>query len=168
MLPDTRARSATSFIVFTLIPDPRAVIVCIVMGATRRVKKVLAELTAAGRDGSPTTATPSSTAPPSRSPTSPYGTASPSLNAAPYGSGILGPDTYHEAPQQTVEKVRAMLEVCRGFGVPLAAALQFSMRDPRIISTIVGMSRPERVEQTLDLAAQEIPNELWERLDRLG
>ena len=98
------------------------------------------------------------------------------LNAAPYGSGILakGPHAYaryaySEAPEELVERVRAMQRVCEDFGVPLAAAaLQFSMRDPRIVSTIVGMSRPERVEQTLDLASREIPEELWERLDRLG
>ena len=98
------------------------------------------------------------------------------LNAAPYGSGILakGPDVYPryeygEAPQEMVERARAMQRVCEEFGVPLAAAaLQFSMRDPRVASTIVGMTRPERVEQTLELAAEPIPGELWERLDRLA
>src|ERR671915_536823 len=97
------------------------------------------------------------------------------LNAAPYGSGILakGPDAYaryeyREAPQQLVEQVRKMDAVCRELDVPLAAAaLQFSMRDPRVDSTIVGISRPERVEQTLELAARPIPDELWERLDTL-
>ena len=98
------------------------------------------------------------------------------LNAAPYGSGILakGPDAYpryeySEAPVEMVERVRAMQKVCEEFGVPLAAAaLQFSMRDPRVASTIVGMTRPERVEQTLELAAEPVPEELWERLDRLA
>jgi D-threo-aldose 1-dehydrogenase len=98
------------------------------------------------------------------------------LNAAPYGSGILakGPDAYaryeyREAPQQMVETVRAMQEACREFGVPLAAAaLQFSLRDPRVVSTIVGISRPERVEQTIDLATYPIPDELWEWLDSLA
>lgn len=98
------------------------------------------------------------------------------LNAAPYGSGILakGPDAYPryayaEAPARMVERARAMQEVCRQFGVPLAAAaLQFSLKDSRIASTIVGMTRQERVDQTLDLATQDIPEELWERLDRLG
>jgi len=98
------------------------------------------------------------------------------INAAPYGSGILakGPDAYPryayaEAPEEMVERATAMQEVCRQFGVPLAAAaLQFSLKDPRIASTIVGMTRPERVGQTLDLAAQDIPEELWERLDRLA
>jgi aryl-alcohol dehydrogenase-like predicted oxidoreductase len=54
------------------------------------------------------------------------------LNAAPYGSGILakGPDAYtryeyKEAPQELVERVRAMQEACKEFDVPLAAALQF-------------------------------------------
>jgi D-threo-aldose 1-dehydrogenase len=98
------------------------------------------------------------------------------LNAAPYGSGILakGPDAYaryeyREAPQQLVEQVRKMDAVCRELDVPLAAAaLQFSMRDPRVDSTIVGISRPERVEQTLELAARPIPDELWERLEPLA
>jgi len=97
-------------------------------------------------------------------------------NAAPYGSGILakGPGAYaryayEEAPQEMVERVRAMQEACREFDVPLAAAaLQFSMRDPRITSTIVGMSRPERVEQTLELSARSTPKGLWERLDSLA
>src|ERR671916_2162784 len=95
------------------------------------------------------------------------------LNAAPYGSGILakGPDAYaryeyREAPQEMVESVRKMDDVCREFGVPLAAAaLQFSLRDARVVSTIVGISRPERVEQTLELAIHPIPDELWPMLD---
>jgi D-threo-aldose 1-dehydrogenase len=59
-----------------------------------------------------------------------------------------------------------MENTCREFGVPLAAAaLQFSMRDPRVVSTIVGISRPERVGQTLELASHPIPDELWSRLD---
>jgi D-threo-aldose 1-dehydrogenase len=98
------------------------------------------------------------------------------LNAAPYGSGILakGPDAYaryeyKEAPQEMVERVRAMQEACREFDVPLAAAaLQFSMRDPRVVSTIVGMTRPERVGQTMKLAVHPIPEDLWTKLDSLA
>jgi D-threo-aldose 1-dehydrogenase len=97
------------------------------------------------------------------------------LNAAPYGSGILakGPDAYaryeyREAPQEMVEQVRAMERACQEFGVPLvAAALQFSVQDPRVVSTIVGISRPERAGQTLELATHPIPDELWEELDSL-
>lgn len=95
------------------------------------------------------------------------------LNAAPYGSGILakGPDAYaryeyRDASKEVVERVRAIEGECRQFGVSLAAAaLQFSLRDPRVVSTIVGISRPERVAQTLDLASHQIPEELWTRLE---
>ena len=51
------------------------------------------------------------------------------------------------------------------FNVPVAAAaLQFSLRDPRIVSTIVGISRPERVADTVALATQVIPEPLWAEL----
>jgi D-threo-aldose 1-dehydrogenase len=99
----------------------------------------------------------------------------PLLNAAPYGSGILakGPDVYaryayHDAPQELIETVRAMSEVCAEYDISLAtAALQFSMRDSRVVSTIVGLSRPERVQQTIDLATHPVPEELWHRLEAL-
>jgi D-threo-aldose 1-dehydrogenase len=99
----------------------------------------------------------------------------PALNAAPYRGGILakGPDAYaryayQEAPDELVETVRKMSKVCREHGVTLAAAaLQFSITDPRVVSIMVGLSRPERVEQTLELAAHPVPDELWPRLEAL-
>jgi D-threo-aldose 1-dehydrogenase len=96
------------------------------------------------------------------------------LNAAPYGSGLLakGPEAYPRyaytnAPTELVNRARTIRDICGEFDVPLpAAALQFSLRDPRITSTIVGMTHPERIQETLDLAAWPIPSELWERLER--
>ncbi|MBV7337022.1 aldo/keto reductase [Chloroflexi bacterium TSY] len=98
------------------------------------------------------------------------------VNAAPYGSGMLakGPDTYvryayQDAPTALIERTRAMAAICQEYDVPLAAAaLQFSMRDPRITSTVVGMTRPERITQTVELATVAIPDELWPRLDAVG
>ncbi|HMO60254.1 MAG TPA: aldo/keto reductase [Roseiflexaceae bacterium] len=98
------------------------------------------------------------------------------LNAAPYGSGILakGPDAYpryayQEAPDLIIERARAMAEICSNYGVPLAAAaLQFSLRDPRITSTIIGMTRPERIAQTVELANHAIPDAIWAELDEVG
>jgi D-threo-aldose 1-dehydrogenase len=95
------------------------------------------------------------------------------LNAAPYGSGILakGPDAYaryayQDAPDAMVEQVRKLDDICKRHNVPLvAAALQFSLRDPRVHSTIVGMSRVERLQQTIELAQTPIPDELWPELD---
>lgn len=97
------------------------------------------------------------------------------LNAAPYGGGMLarGPDdfaryAYEKASRELIERVRAIQKACGDFGVPLAAAaLRFSTKDPRIVSTIVGVSRPERVEQTIELSTHPIPDELWEKLDTL-
>jgi D-threo-aldose 1-dehydrogenase len=98
------------------------------------------------------------------------------VNAAPYGSGMLakGPDAYaryayQDAPPALVERTRRLAAVCQEHDVPLAAAaLQFSMRDPRVTTTVVGMTRPERVAQTLELANHPIPDELWPRLDAVG
>ena len=45
-----------------------------------------------------------------------------------------------------------------------AAALQFSTRDPRVSSTIVGMSEPGRIEETVRLAEWEIPEDFWTRI----
>jgi len=97
------------------------------------------------------------------------------LNAAPYGSGILakGPEAYprycyQEASHEMLARTHELSEICYRYGVPLAAAaLQFSLRDPRIVNTIVGMSRPERIEQTVAFATQPIPDDLWAEIDAL-
>ena len=61
-----------------------------------------------------------------------------------------------------------MAATCDRYGVPLAAAaLQFSMRDPRVSATIVGFSRPERISQTVALAELPTPDALWPELDRI-
>jgi D-threo-aldose 1-dehydrogenase len=94
------------------------------------------------------------------------------LNAAPYGSGVLakGPDAYpryayQDAPADMIDRVRQIAAICDRHGVPLpAAALQFSTRDPRITATIVGMSRPERIQQTIDYLTRPIPDALWDEL----
>jgi D-threo-aldose 1-dehydrogenase len=97
------------------------------------------------------------------------------LNAAPYGSGVLakGPRAYprymyNQASPDLLRRARQMEEVCERHRLPLAAAaLQFSLRDVRIASTIVGMTRPERLAETLKLAQQPIPDELWAELDSI-
>ena len=74
---------------------------------------------------------------------------------------------YGERPDMQAAAA-AMASACEDFGVPLAAAaLQFSTRDPRIHSTIVGVSAAERIAQTLESYATPIPDELWARLDEL-
>src|SRR5579883_409189 len=97
------------------------------------------------------------------------------VNAAPYGSGLLakGPGAYprymyDQAPSELLRRAGRMEEACERHGLPLAAAaLQFSLRDPRITSTIVGVTRPARITETLKLAQQPIPDELWIELDSI-
>jgi len=97
------------------------------------------------------------------------------LNAAPYGSGILakGPDAYaryayQAASPEIVAATRQIEAVCAKYNVPMAAAaLQFSMHDPLVDVTIVGMSKPERIQETIDLAAAVIPDQLWGDLEAI-
>jgi D-threo-aldose 1-dehydrogenase len=94
------------------------------------------------------------------------------INAAPFGGGMLvkGPDAapnycYRPASSAIIKRVRKMEALCAEYSVPLAAAaLQFSTRDRRVSSTIVGMSEPDRVEETLQLASVDIPEDFWDRV----
>jgi len=94
------------------------------------------------------------------------------FNAAPYCGGVLakGADSttrisYQEVDDAAKEPVRAIEAICERQNVPLgAAALQFSLRDERITSTICGMTKPERIEQTLEWAEFPIGEEVWSEL----
>lgn len=98
------------------------------------------------------------------------------VNAAPFGGGILakGPAAlskyaYREAPDDVLDRVREIQARCAAYNVPLgAAALRFSMREPRIASTVVGMSTPERIGQIVSWATWPIPDELWDEIEPLG
>ena len=97
------------------------------------------------------------------------------FNAAPYAGGVLakGSDNtrlvvYQEVDDAGLAPVREIERICANHGIPPgAAALQFSTRDPRIASTIVGISKPERVAETLDWASWPITAEAWGELETL-
>lgn len=97
------------------------------------------------------------------------------LNAAPFAGGVLAKGaatmpqiTYQQATDEALAPVRAIEAICAQHDIaPGAAALAFSLRDPRITSTVVGVSKPERVQQTLDWAATKIPAHVWDELDAL-
>jgi D-threo-aldose 1-dehydrogenase len=94
------------------------------------------------------------------------------LNAAPYAGGVLAKGSsaypryvYQEASAAVLDPIRRIEAICARHGVPPgAAALQFSLRDPRITATICGVSKPERVEQTLEWARFSVPEAVWEEL----
>lgn len=97
------------------------------------------------------------------------------VNAAPYASGMLAKDaaespryTYRAPSDAVVADVERLRGLCRRFDVPLpAVALQFSLREPRIVSTVVGVSHPDRVDALVRNASITIPDELWTELHTL-
>jgi D-threo-aldose 1-dehydrogenase len=94
------------------------------------------------------------------------------LNAAPYGGGVFAKGSvavpkysYRAAPAHVLDAIRQVEAICSRHGIPLgAAALQFSMRDPRITSTICGVSKPDRVAETVEWAGWQIPEVVWDEL----
>jgi D-threo-aldose 1-dehydrogenase len=98
------------------------------------------------------------------------------VNGAPYGGGILvkGPDVqpkyaYRPAKEEVTHAARAMHRACAAHGVSLsAAALQFSLLDPRVASTVVGITNPSRIAETVALARHPIPQSLWDELETLA
>ena len=97
------------------------------------------------------------------------------LNAAPYAGGVLAKGSasyqryvYQEATAEALDPIRRIEAICARHGVPPgAAALQFSLRDPRVTSTVCGVTKPERVTQTLEWARCPIPEALWADLATL-
>ena len=97
------------------------------------------------------------------------------FNAAPYAGGVLakGPDnfkkvTYQDATEEKLAPARAFEKVCKKHNVELgAAALQFSLRDNRITSTICGVTSVESIEKNLAWANAEISGEFWDEISKL-
>lgn len=98
------------------------------------------------------------------------------INAAPFGGGILaagassgGTYAYRAADQATLERVTRLQEICRHHDVPLpAVALQFSLRNPQVDTTLVGTASARRVADFFDLATFDVPEELWREIEALG
>jgi len=97
------------------------------------------------------------------------------FNAAPYAGGVLakGPDnfkkiTYQDATEEKLAPAREFEKVCKKHNVELgAAALQFSLRDNRITSTICGVTSVESIEKNLAWANTNIPEEFWNEVLKL-
>lgn len=92
------------------------------------------------------------------------------VNAAVYGGGILAKGfkhfstyAYQEASPKIIKRIKELELICSKNGVSLAAvALQYSLRNTRIASTVIGMSNQKEVDQTLDFARAEMPENLWQ------
>lgn len=96
------------------------------------------------------------------------------LNAAVYGGGILARPresttySYRPASRELLQTIAAMAAVCAKSGIDLAtAALQFSLRDPRIDATVVGITSESRIASLIASAGMHIPDAVWDELEQL-
>ena len=91
------------------------------------------------------------------------------FNAAPFCGGILAKGTketnrlvYQEVSEKKLKPIFDLEKICLKYNIPLgAAALQFSMKDPRISSTIVGITKKSRIDQIVEWSNFEIPEDAW-------
>lgn len=92
----------------------------------------------------------------------------------PYNSGILARDSqtpvqahydYGQAPANIVARVDSIQTVCSRHGVPLAAAaLQFPLAHPAVVSVVAGMSSAAEVTAAIHWMSFPIPPACWQEL----
>ena len=95
------------------------------------------------------------------------------VNAAIYGGGILanpqGSATsygYRPLRPDTREAIRQMDRLSSRWDTTLATvALQWSLRDPRVNSTVIGFTKKSRLDSILASAHHELPDEFWDQLE---
>jgi len=93
-----------------------------------------------------------------------------------FNSGILATGVvkgakynYQDAPPAVLERVRRFEEVCREFGVLLAAAaLHFPLAHPAVASLVVGAASSAELEVNLGFMETQIPLEFWTALRDAG
>lgn len=95
--------------------------------------------------------------------------------AGPFESGILatcsrdGYFHHKKAPQNIVQKVFAMQNICRKYGIDLpAVALQFPLKNNIISSVVFGTSSVGYIKSNLGYFDQYIPDELWHDFKKHG
>jgi D-threo-aldose 1-dehydrogenase len=98
------------------------------------------------------------------------------FNAAPFGGGILAGSTfrgetygYRPASPEFLAHLDSVRALCAEWQLSVAAAaLAFSLAEPRIHSTIVGIYSAQRLEELPALIATPIPEGFWPALAALG
>ncbi|MGI1660646.1 aldo/keto reductase [Palleronia sp. KMU-117] len=95
---------------------------------------------------------------------------------APYASGILATGAserasygYAAAPKAIQDKARRLQDMASAHGIALqAAALQFPLAHPAVVSIIPGAARPEEVAQNVRHLATTVPQAFWSDLKAQG
>ena len=89
-----------------------------------------------------------------------------------FNSGILaesGPRlhyNYEQAPPEVISRAHRIKSTCERHGVDVkAAALQFPLRHPAVVSVLTGCRSAAELEENVRLFNAPIPVELWKELD---
>ena len=93
------------------------------------------------------------------------------LNSGILASGAVEGATYNYEPPspEIFARVKGIEEVCRSRGVPIAAAaFQFPLTHPSVVSVIPGMSSRAQLEWNVERMNQAIPPSLWADLKTQG
>ncbi len=92
--------------------------------------------------------------------------------AGPFNSGVLaGGETfnYGAVPPEVAQRVQALRAVCDEFGVQLpAAALQFPLAHPAVVSCLAGAHNPAQLKQNIAWLQKKLPDEFWQALCQRG
>ena len=96
--------------------------------------------------------------------------------ASPFNSGILATGAvqgaryfYAEPPADIVDRTKKLEAICAHHGVPLgAAALQFTLAHPAIVSAVCGYRRTAEVDTNLAWSTLRIPAALWDEVKASG
>ncbi len=85
-----------------------------------------------------------------------------------YNSGILVDPTppatydYVDASEEVTQRAFAIRDLCRQYGVDLAAAaIQFPLAHPAVAGVVIGARSPAEIRQNVELMRADIPQSLW-------
>jgi D-threo-aldose 1-dehydrogenase len=102
----------------------------------------------------------------------------PVIIGAPFNSGALITGTrrdgpvyfnYEAAPDWVIDRLRQLELDCTEFDIPLAAAaLQFPLAHPQVVSVIPGLASRQQVEATVESLRTGIPPQFWQLLRAQG
>lgn len=93
------------------------------------------------------------------------------INASPLSMGLLssrGVPDWHPAPAPLVEACRKAAEYCREVGYPIEKlAVQYSVDNPRIATTLFSSANPDNVRRNIAYAEEKAPAELVRKVQEI-
>ncbi len=93
------------------------------------------------------------------------------INASPLSMGLLssrGVPDWHPAPAPLVEACRKAAEYCREEGYPIEKlALQYSVDNPRIATTLFSSANPDNVRRNISYVEEKAPEVLVKKVQEI-